>query len=177
MTLVTEIADKQTPDLADRLARRRIEAGPPLFRRRSGVYHRKSMRVEQPIPAGLARALADADPHRLTALALAATAAVLYRYQSITDTEAIIVACPGAGGGGGGGGSRAHRRGGPRGAAAPGGGRGWGAPMRPPGGGGPGPPDRPPPRRQPPPRPHRRLGQGAPAPPPPQPGDPADQGG
>jgi amino acid adenylation domain-containing protein/FkbM family methyltransferase len=80
--------------LADRLASRRIEAGPPLFRRRSGVYHRKSARVEQPFPDGLASALADAGPRRLTALVLAATAAVLYRYQGTTDAETIIVASP-----------------------------------------------------------------------------------
>lgn len=79
---------------ADRLARNKIEAGPPLFRRRSSVYHRKSMRVEQPFPAGLARALADGDPHRLTALALAATAGVLYRYQGTTEPEVIVVASP-----------------------------------------------------------------------------------
>ena len=98
MTPLTEIEHRTTgadqAGWAERLAKRRIEAGPPLFRRRSVVYHRKSMQVEQPFPARLVRALADGDPGRLTGLALAATAGVLYRYQGTTEPAAIVVASP-----------------------------------------------------------------------------------
>ena len=65
-----------------------------MFRRRSGVYRRKSASTWQPFSAELAAALTGTGPRELTASVLAATAAVLYRYQGTTQPERIIVACP-----------------------------------------------------------------------------------
>jgi amino acid adenylation domain-containing protein/FkbM family methyltransferase len=77
-----------------RLGARRFEAGPPLFRRRSGVYRRKSQLVEHTIAAELATVLADVVPGRRHALLLAATAAVLYRYQGSAETQHIVIGSP-----------------------------------------------------------------------------------
>lgn len=97
MTDLTDKLDEAPPgsDLAwwtGRLAGRWVEAGLPMFRRRSGVYRRKSARGWQPFSADLAAALAGMGPLELAALALAATAGVLYRYQGTTQPERIIVA-------------------------------------------------------------------------------------
>jgi len=82
---------------AGRFAVRYPEAGPPLFRRRSSVYRRKSMRVEQPLDAGLRQRLAAAGgghPGRLHELFFAALAAVLYRYAGGGMQEGIVVGAP-----------------------------------------------------------------------------------
>ncbi|OXM47960.1 amino acid adenylation protein [Amycolatopsis alba DSM 44262] len=75
---------------AERLVRRGAEAGPPLFRKRSSVYRRKSMTVRLPsnvvVPA--------AETH---AVFLAATAAVLHRYRGGAEVEGIVVGSPPSG--------------------------------------------------------------------------------
>jgi amino acid adenylation domain-containing protein/FkbM family methyltransferase len=82
---------------ADRFRTRYPDAGPPLFRRRSSVYRRKSMRVELPLTARLWRqieATGGGQPERLHELCLAALAGVLYRYAGATAAEGIVVGAP-----------------------------------------------------------------------------------
>src|SRR6185369_13605591 len=77
MPSMTELATAKTMPAdhaywTERLGARALDAGPPLFRRRSGVYRRKSLQVEQTIPVEIATVLADADPRRQHVLFLAA---------------------------------------------------------------------------------------------------------
>ncbi|AXX31928.1 amino acid adenylation domain-containing protein [Actinosynnema pretiosum subsp. pretiosum] len=78
----------------DRFAVRHPEAGPPLFRRRSSVYRRKSRTVATPVPPGLL----DGGTRAVQENFLAAVAAVLYRYLGTTDRTGVVVGvqAPGA---------------------------------------------------------------------------------
>lgn len=74
-------------------------SGIPLFRRRSGLYRRKSALVELPFPPELTERLAtrdDASPERLYEHFLTATAGVLYRYSGSGGTETVVVGSPAA---------------------------------------------------------------------------------
>jgi len=89
----SELAGSDLAWWADRLAGRCLEAGLPMYRRRSGVYRRKSASTWQQFSAELTAALTAIGPCELTASVLAATVGVLYRYQGTTQPERIIVAC------------------------------------------------------------------------------------
>ena len=81
----------------ERFGSRAPEAGPPLFKRRSNVYRRRSAAVEQPFPPMLAERLAAAGataPERLHELFLAGFAGVLYRYRGGAEPERIVVGSP-----------------------------------------------------------------------------------
>jgi amino acid adenylation domain-containing protein/FkbM family methyltransferase len=69
--------------------------GPPLFKRRSTVYRRKSLVVSQELPHDVRAALpADADATRVHASFLAAVAAVLFRYAGTEQPTSVVVGSP-----------------------------------------------------------------------------------
>ncbi len=68
--------------------------GLPLFRRRSGLYRRKSARITQPFPPELAERLAGVPAGGVFEHFLAAVAGVLYRYGATTEPAAITVGSP-----------------------------------------------------------------------------------
>jgi amino acid adenylation domain-containing protein/FkbM family methyltransferase len=81
----------------ERFGSRPPEAGPPLFRRRSNVYRRRSATVQQPLPPGAVEQLSGAGattPERLHELFLAAFAGVLYRYLGAAEPQRIVIGTP-----------------------------------------------------------------------------------
>ncbi len=74
--------------------------GLPLFRRRSGLYRRKSARIEQPFPPRLAGLVATGatgaagEAREVFEQFLAAVAGVLYRYRATTEPQAVTVGSP-----------------------------------------------------------------------------------
>jgi len=73
------------------------ESGPPLFRNRSKVYRRRSLRLLLDAPEQLTGtpAYRDATPERRSALLLAATVGVLHRYAGAVEPQRIVVGHPG----------------------------------------------------------------------------------
>jgi amino acid adenylation domain-containing protein/FkbM family methyltransferase len=72
-------------------------SGIPLFRRRSGLYRRKSALVELPFPPELNERLAargDTSSEQLYEHFLTAAAGILYRYSGSGGTETVVVGSP-----------------------------------------------------------------------------------
>ncbi|WP_433534567.1 non-ribosomal peptide synthetase [Micromonospora sp. CA-249363] len=91
MTQTEGIAVRQ--DLAywaDRLRSAVRDAGPPLFRRRSKIYRRRSQRMELPMDVGVTD---TTDPERARITWLATVAAVLCRYSGSTEPQTIVIGC------------------------------------------------------------------------------------
>ena len=76
----------------NRLRSRSADSGLPLFRRRSGLYRRKSARIELPLPPDLAEGFGSSAA--VFEHFLAAAAGVLYRYSASSGPETVTVGSP-----------------------------------------------------------------------------------
>nr|QLK01646.1 amino acid adenylation domain-containing protein [Micromonospora carbonacea] len=74
----------------DRLRSAVREAGPPLFRRRSKIYRRRSLQVELPLAVDSVDA---GDTQQIRATWLATIAAVLFRYSGSAEPQTIVIGC------------------------------------------------------------------------------------
>ncbi|WP_431951986.1 non-ribosomal peptide synthetase [Nocardia lijiangensis] len=86
---ISDTLHNDQPWWTNRFAIRYPESGLPLFKRRSGVYRRKSQRVEAALPEPLARPFDD--PATRLELLLTAVAGVLYRYHGTDEPRPIVV--------------------------------------------------------------------------------------